>query len=627
MSRRIFCKLLLIVVTIFGLLVITSNSSAQGNRDWGLERAKKAQENHTGRLIAIEGIEGTAIGLDEQDQPVVKVFTARPGVRGIPREIDGVPIKEVVTGKIYALFDPTVRFDRPVPIGVSTGHPNITAGTIGCRVTDGTNVFILSNNHVLANSNNAQIGDSALQPGPSDGGADTDYYKIGELYDFEPIVFGMWGVNIIDAAIASTEVDLVGTSTPPPPEGYGIPSSTTIDAYVGLPVQKYGRTTRLTYGVVDDINGTFLVRYSRSFAIFYGQVVIEVPGFSYGGDSGSLIVTDDDNLNPVALLFAGSDTITIANPIDAVLGEFGVTIDESEGPPPPPDTDPPTPDPMTWAIMPYATGATSIAMEASTASDPSGVEYYFTCTVGGGNDSNWQDSTFYEDTGLSPDTPYTYTVKARDKSPNQNETDASTAESATTETPDTTPPTPDPMTWATMPYATGSTSIAMVATAASDPSGVEYYFTCTVGGGHDSGWQDSASYEDTGLSPGTTYTYTVEARDKSPNQNMTGVSTPESATTETPSGVTVDSISPNTMPPGTTIDVTITGSGFAAGADVTFENGRGPAPRADVTTVVGNTIEATVTTHKNAKPGIVWDVRVTNPDGSTGVLAGDFNVL
>ncbi|MHC4483543.1 MAG: hypothetical protein ACYSW4_08350, partial [Planctomycetota bacterium] len=74
------------------------------------------------------------------------------------------------------------------------------------------------------------------------------------------------------------------------------------------------------------------------------------------------------------------------------------------------DTDPPTPDPMTWATPPYSTGTSSIAMVATTATDASGVEYYFQCTSGGGNDSGWQDSTSYEDTGLAPDTQYCYTV-------------------------------------------------------------------------------------------------------------------------------------------------------------------------------------------------------------------------
>jgi len=97
--------------------------------------------------------------------------------------------------------------------------------------------------------------------------------------------------------------------------------------------------------------------------------------------------------------------------------------------------------------------------------------------------------------------------------------------------PDTSPPSPNPMTWSAAPHATTSTSVSMTATAAFDPSGVEYYFDCLTAGGHDSGWQSSPSYEDTGLSPNTTYTYTVTARDLSANQNQTAASTAESATT------------------------------------------------------------------------------------------------
>jgi hypothetical protein len=96
------------------------------------------------------------------------------------------------------------------------------------------------------------------------------------------------------------------------------------------------------------------------------------------------------------------------------------------------DTTPPIPDQMTWATEPYATGTTSIAMEATTATDPSGVEYYFACIAGDSTDSTWQDDPFYEDMDLSEGTEYTYTVKARDKSPNQNETAPSTPASART---------------------------------------------------------------------------------------------------------------------------------------------------------------------------------------------------
>jgi hypothetical protein len=92
-------------------------------------------------------------------------------------------------------------------------------------------------------------------------------------------------------------------------------------------------------------------------------------------------------------------------------------------------------------------------------------------------------------------------------------------------------PAPNPMTWIDLPHPTSSTSITMTATAASDRSGVEYYFACTSGGGHDSGWQDSPSYEDTDLNPNTIYTFTVTARDKNPNHNTTSPSQPYSATT------------------------------------------------------------------------------------------------
>jgi hypothetical protein len=93
------------------------------------------------------------------------------------------------------------------------------------------------------------------------------------------------------------------------------------------------------------------------------------------------------------------------------------------------------------------------------------------------------------------------------------------------------PPAPDPMTWFAAPNAVSPSEITMTASTAYDYSGVEYYFECLTPGGHDSGWQDSSIYTDTGLRYDTTYTYQVKARDKSVNQNETAYSEPLSATT------------------------------------------------------------------------------------------------
>lgn len=87
--------------------------------------------------------------------------------------------------------------------------------------------------------------------------------------------------------------------------------------------------------------------------------------------------------------------------------------------------EPPSPDPMTWHIVPHGISPSAITMTASTAYDYSGVEYYFDCITPGGHDSGWQDSSTYTDTGLTNGASYTYQVKARDKSVNQNETDCS----------------------------------------------------------------------------------------------------------------------------------------------------------------------------------------------------------
>jgi PKD repeat protein len=309
-----------------------------------LRPAIDVQTRHNDRLLAISGVVGTAVGLDEEGTPTIKLFIREPGIGGLPDDLEGVPVRVEVTGMFYALaqaVDPTNRFTRPVPTGVSVGHPNVTAGTIGFRVKDGAgNVFILSNNHVLANQNDASTGDPALQPGAYDGGTDPAD-RIGTLFDFEPIQFAKGRKvpkNTMDAAIALSSTTMLGYATPS--DGYGTPGTTVVQPSLGLPVKKYGRTTGLTQGTVSEVNVTVDVCYEgyifcTKSARFTKQFAVTPGTFSGGGDSGSGIVTDNASADVVGLLFAGSSDRTIATPIGPVLSRFDVTIDDGSGGDPP----------------------------------------------------------------------------------------------------------------------------------------------------------------------------------------------------------------------------------------------------------------------------------------------------
>jgi hypothetical protein len=298
------------------------------------------------------------------------------------------------------------------------------------------------------------------------------------------------------------------------------------------------------------------------------------------------------------------------------------------------DLTPPTPATMSFASPPAASSTSAITMTATTASDANGVQYFFDETSGnpGGTDSGWQDSPVYTDTGLDPDTEYTYTVQARDKSVNQNTNTTSAPASATTLPADTNPP-PTPG-FATPPNATSPTEITMTATTVADPEGglVEYYFDETSGnpGGSDSGWQSSSTYTDSGLNPNTQYTYTVKARDNASPPNESAVSAPASATTEEGPSVTIIPI--------TSFDpATFFSGGITAGIDFDVDSdgaaGFQAATQPGFLSVPATTAKDYNVTHN----GITFDIKTLNANlanqarwrGATtaetaGVLINDF---
>ena len=272
----------------------------------------------------------------------------------IPTSFQGIPTDINPTGLLRAFQSPTQRF-RPAPGGVSIGHFQITAGTLGCLVRKNGEVYILSNNHVLANSNGASPGDAIIQPGSYDGGQNPQD-KIATLSEFIPIVFEGEGGDTSKCRIAGSVASffnlfarLFGSKTrlqqtrilqtenkvdcaigKPVDENdvlneiLGIGQITGVqDAELGMAIKKSGRTTGFTTGSIQQIDVTSQVSYgTNKIAVFTDQLM--AGAMSQGGDSGSAILNNDNKL--VGLLFAGSDTTTIINRIGNVFSALGVEL-------------------------------------------------------------------------------------------------------------------------------------------------------------------------------------------------------------------------------------------------------------------------------------------------------------
>jgi hypothetical protein len=274
----------------------------------------------------------------------------------VPRALDNIRTDVVETGVLRAFpngpseLGPRDRWRPVVPAGVSVGHYMITAGTFGCLVQRGEELFILSNNHVLANSNECAEWDPILQPGPADGGGSED--RIARLAQYVPLVFETepseceiadWVVKLLNAiggALGSRhQLEAVKRSSgtnrvdaalarPLSPNqvtneilGIGVPVGVGA-ASLGTQVQKSGRTTGYTEGTITQVDATLRIDYYGPKALFTGQLVASP--MSQGGDSGSAVLDMDRGV--VGLLFAGSEGATILSPIDEVLSALDVEL-------------------------------------------------------------------------------------------------------------------------------------------------------------------------------------------------------------------------------------------------------------------------------------------------------------
>lgn len=245
----------------------------------------------------------------------------------VPSHVDGVETDVVEVGRIRPLAHAAPLADPrqkalPLQPGCSIGHYLVTAGTLGAVVRDNRSEapLLLSNNHVLANGSNGRdgrcaSGDPILQPGAYDGG---EYPKdtVARLNRFAAL---RPTGNRVDAAVGSP---IAGVLLNDEIMGIGWIRNLA-EALPDLPVIKFGRTTRFTRGTVRAVHvSTNPIAYDGFSAAFDDQIFLSA--MSAGGDSGSLVLTHANGA--VGLIFAGSEEVTIANPIRHVLQELEVHL-------------------------------------------------------------------------------------------------------------------------------------------------------------------------------------------------------------------------------------------------------------------------------------------------------------
>ena len=251
---------------------------------------------------------------------------------------DDLSVEVEVTGPIEAYTTNRSQF-RPAPGGVSVGHFRITAGTIGGwargRGNRSRRQLMVSNNHVLADSNAGSFGDSIIQRGRADGGVNPAD-RIAILERFVTINFAAGATNFLDCATGWCWPDRVrrdhvyhrGGQT----ARFFRIGNTVVQPSINMVVGKTGRTTDLTQGTIRATGVSVNVSYGAAgVAHFRDQFSVRstnAQNFSAGGDSGSIVWQWNSRLSPVGLLFAGGGGTTFCNRMSRVVTALDITLNE-----------------------------------------------------------------------------------------------------------------------------------------------------------------------------------------------------------------------------------------------------------------------------------------------------------
>lgn len=314
-----------------------------------LQSVMAIQNFHTKRLMEDPDVIGTATTINAEGRPAIMLLVTTPrAFKSAPAEIDGVPVVPFFTDRIVAMrstsgVSHTAKQTPPIQLGTSGGwrydlaNGYCCGGTLGSLVAKGGTQYILSNYHVFrsdivsgGNNRVATNGDPIIQPGLIDVGCNANNAQnVATLADSASLP----GSNV-DAAIAQVISGMVRT------DGaileVGTISASTVAASLNQAVKKSGRTTGLSRSSVNGLNATVSITYDNECAggtaftkTFTGQIFIANRGskFLAGGDSGSLMVEDvSTNARAVGLLYAGSNTVAVAQPISDVLSFFGASM-------------------------------------------------------------------------------------------------------------------------------------------------------------------------------------------------------------------------------------------------------------------------------------------------------------